>query len=96
MRTTQWRLAGPLLRNAASLIGVSHSEAAALTRHARLDDTQVIVIRNGGALPPPRAGTVPVPGRIVSSGRLVALQGTSPGHRGTAARHAARSPKPIC
>jgi glycosyltransferase involved in cell wall biosynthesis len=75
MRTTQWRLAGPLLRNAVSLIAVSRFEAAALTRHARLGDKPVIVIRNGGALPPPRTGTVAVPGRIVSSGRLERYKG---------------------
>ena len=75
MRTTQWRLAGPLLRNAVSLIAVSRFEAAALTRHARLGDKRVIVIRNGGALPPPRPGTVAVPGRIVSSGRLERYKG---------------------
>ena len=75
MRTTQWRLAGPLLRNAVSLIAVSRFEAAALTRHARLGDRRVIVIGNGGALPPPRPGTVAVPGRIVSSGRLVRYKG---------------------
>ena len=75
MRTTQWRLVGPLLRNAVSLIAVSRFEAAALTRHARLGDKPVIVIGNGGALPPPRPGTVAVPGRIVSSGRLVRYKG---------------------
>lgn len=75
MRTTQWRLAGPLLRNAAALIAVSRFEAAALTRHARLEDKRVIVIRNGGALPSPRAGTVAVPGRIVSVGRLERYKG---------------------
>jgi len=75
MRATQWRLAGPLLRDAASLIGVSNFEAAVLKRHARLGDKQVIVIRNGGALPPPRTGTAPVPGRIVSSGRLERFKG---------------------
>jgi glycosyltransferase involved in cell wall biosynthesis len=75
MRTTQWRLAGPLLRNAVSLIAVSRFEAAALTRHARLGDKPVVVIRNGGALPPPRTGTVAVPGRIVSSGRLERYKG---------------------
>ena len=75
IRTTQWRLAGPLLRNAVSLIAVSRFEAAALTRHARLGDKRVIVIRNGGALPPPRPGTVAVPGRIVSSGRLERYKG---------------------
>lgn len=75
MRTTQWRLAGPLLRNAVSLIAVSRFEAAALTRHARLGDKRVTVIRNGGALPPPRPGTAAVPGRIVSSGRLERYKG---------------------
>ena len=63
-------------------------EADALTRHARLGDRRVIVIGNGGALPPPRTGTVAVPGRIVSIGRLRTVQGTSAGHRGTAVRHA--------
>ena len=75
MRTTQWRLAGPLLRNAVSLVAVSRFEAAALARHARLGDKRVIMIRNGGALPSPRTGTVPVPGRIVSSGRLERYKG---------------------
>jgi glycosyltransferase involved in cell wall biosynthesis len=75
MRTTQWRLAGPLLRNAVALIAVSHFEAVALAQHARLGDKRVIVIRNGGALPSPRPGTVAVPGRIVSSGRLERYKG---------------------
>jgi glycosyltransferase involved in cell wall biosynthesis len=75
MRTSQWRLAGPLLRNAVSLIAVGRFEADALTRHARLGDRRVVVIRNGGALPPPRTGTVAVPGRIVSIGRLERYKG---------------------
>ena len=75
MRTTQWRLAGPLLRDAASLIAVSRFEAVTFARHARLGDKRVTVIRNGGALPSPRAGTVAVPGRIVSSGRLERYKG---------------------
>ena len=75
MRTTQWRLAGPLLRNAVSLIAVSRFEAAALTRDARLGDKPVIVIRNGGGLPSPRTGTVAIAGRIVSSGRLERYKG---------------------
>src|SRR5215470_2052890 len=75
MRATQWRLAGPLLRHAVSLIAVSRFEASALARHARLGDKRVTVIRNGGALPPPRTGTVAVPGRIVSSGRLERYKG---------------------
>jgi len=75
IRTTQWRLAGPLLRNAVSLVAVSGFEAVTLARHARLEDKPVIVIRNGGGLPSPRIGTVAVPGRIVSSGRLERYKG---------------------
>ena len=75
MRAPQWRLAGPLLRSAAALLAVSDFEAAALRQQAHLADKRVTVIRNGGALPPPRAGTVPVPGRIVSSGRLERYKG---------------------
>ena len=75
MRTTQWRLAGPLLRNAVALIAVSGFEAAALARHARLGDKRVMVIRNGGGLPSPPTGTVAVPGRIVSVGRLERYKG---------------------
>jgi glycosyltransferase involved in cell wall biosynthesis len=75
MRTTQWLLAGPLLRNAAALVAVSDFEAVTLARQARLGDKQVVVIRNGGTLPSPRAGTAAVPGRIVSSGRLERYKG---------------------
>ena len=75
MRTTQWRLAGPLLRNAAALIAVSRFEAVALARHARLGDKRVIVIRNGAGLPSPHTGTVAVPGRVVSVGRLERYKG---------------------
>jgi len=75
IRATQWRLAGPLLRNAVSLIAVSRFEADVLARHARLGDKRVVVIPNGGALPPPRPGTAAVPGRIVSSGRLERYKG---------------------
>jgi len=75
MRATQWRLAGPLLRHAVALIAVSHFEAAALARQARLGGKRVIVIRNGGVLPSPRSGTVAIPGRIISSGRLERYKG---------------------
>lgn len=75
IRTTQWRMAGPLLRKAVSLIAVSSFEAGILTRHAHLGDKKVIVIPNGGALPPPRVGTLAVPGRIISTGRLERYKG---------------------
>jgi glycosyltransferase involved in cell wall biosynthesis len=75
LRSTQWRLAGLLLRNAVSLVGVSRFEAQTLSEQARLRGKPVTVIRNGGTLPPPPAGTVAIPGRIVSSGRLERYKG---------------------
>ena len=75
LRGTQWRLLGPLLRNAASLIAVSRFEAAVFTRDARLGDKPVIMIRNGGSVPAPRAETAVVPGQILSVGRLERYKG---------------------
>jgi glycosyltransferase involved in cell wall biosynthesis len=75
LRSTQWRLTGPLLRNAASLIGVSYFEAETVSTQARLNGKPVTVIRNGGTLPRPPATTAVVPGRIVSSGRLERYKG---------------------
>jgi glycosyltransferase involved in cell wall biosynthesis len=75
IRSTQWRLIGPLLRGAAQLIGVSRFEADAVARPARLGRKNLTVIRNGGTLPPPPAGISAVPGRIVSSGRLERYKG---------------------
>ena len=53
LRSAQWRLVGPLLREASALIAVSQFEALTMTRQARLEDGSVIVIRNGGTLPEP-------------------------------------------
>jgi glycosyltransferase involved in cell wall biosynthesis len=75
MRSIQWRLAGPLLRNAVSLVGVSRFEAEAMSRHAGLGDKPVDVIYNGGTLPAPPSQTAQVPGRIVSIGRLERYKG---------------------
>ena len=75
LRSIQWRLAGPLLRNAESLIGVSHFEAKTISEQARLVSGSVSVIRNGGTLPPPPEGTTVVTGRIVTSGRLEKYKG---------------------
>lgn len=75
MRSTQWRLIGPLLRDAVALVGVSRFEADTLSRQARLGDKPVKVIRNGGTLPPVPVGTDVIPGRIISSGRLERYKG---------------------
>ena len=75
LRTIQWRAIGPLLRNAASLVAVSHFEADTLSAQALLNGKPISVIRNGGTLPPPIPGTRVVPGRIVSCGRLERYKG---------------------
>jgi glycosyltransferase involved in cell wall biosynthesis len=75
LRPAQWRVLGPLLRDAIALIGVSQFEAKTLSDSAHLDRDTVRVIRNGGTLPLPAPGTVTVPGRIVSSGRLERYKG---------------------
>jgi glycosyltransferase involved in cell wall biosynthesis len=75
LRALQWRLIGPLLRDAAALVAVSRFEAATLSQQARLGGRPISVIRNGGTLPPPPPGTEPVPGRVVSCGRLERYKG---------------------
>lgn len=75
LRSAQWRLVGPLLRRARALIAVSRFEAATMVRQARLDSSSVMMIRNGGTLPTPTSGVVPIPGRIISSGRLERYKG---------------------
>jgi glycosyltransferase involved in cell wall biosynthesis len=75
LRALQWRVIGPLLRKAASLVAVSRFEADSLSAQARLGSKPVTVIRNGGTMPPPAPGTQVVPGRIVSCGRLERYKG---------------------
>ena len=75
LRAIQWRLVGPLLRKAASLVAVSRFEANTLSAQARLGNKPITVIRNGGTLPPPPPGTQVIPGRIVSCGRLERYKG---------------------
>lgn len=75
LRSIQWRFAGPLLRHAVSLVGVSHFEAKTISNQARLGSRPILVIRNGGTLPPPPEGTSVIPGRIVTSGRLEKYKG---------------------
>jgi len=75
LRAIQWRVIGPLLRNAASLVAVSRFEADSLSAQAHLHGKPVTIIRNGGTLPPPPAGTQVVPGRVVSCGRLERYKG---------------------
>jgi glycosyltransferase involved in cell wall biosynthesis len=75
LRDLQWKTLGPLLRGAAHLIGVSRFEARIFLEKARLDQERISVIRNGGGLPLVNTGFPPIPGRIVSSGRLELYKG---------------------
>lgn len=75
LRSLQWRFIGPQLRNAAALIGVSHFEADAISRQARLNGRTVSVIRNGGTLPAPPNEVRAIPGRIITCGRLEKYKG---------------------
>lgn len=75
LRSLQWRALGPLLRGAERLVGVSRFEARTFLRYAAVDPARLSVIRNGGGLPLPKLEVPPVPGRIVSSGRLERYKG---------------------
>jgi glycosyltransferase involved in cell wall biosynthesis len=75
LRSTQWWLLGPLLRGASALVAVSRFEGDTVSEQARLGDKPVTVIRNGGTLPPPAAGTVSSKGLIISPGRLERYKG---------------------
>lgn len=75
LRDRQWKLLAPLLRGASALIGVSRFERGLFEQATGIDPERFTVIRNGGSLPPVPAGVRPVPGRIVSSGRLERYKG---------------------
>ena len=75
LRSLQWRVIGPLLRKAESLVAVSRFEADSLSAQAHLSGNPVTVIPNGGTMPPPAPGTHAIPGRIVSPGRLERYKG---------------------
>jgi glycosyltransferase involved in cell wall biosynthesis len=75
LRATQWRILGPLLRRAASLVAVSRFEADTMSAQAHLRGKSITIIRNGGTLPPPPPDTQVIPGRIVSCGRLERYKG---------------------
>lgn len=74
LRDVQWKVLAPLLRRADHLIAVSRFEKAYFSRVTGVDPDRFTVIGNGGALPE-APGVVPVPGRIVTSGRLERYKG---------------------
>ncbi|PRY15982.1 glycosyltransferase family 4 protein [Kineococcus rhizosphaerae] len=74
-RGVQYRVLAPLLRRAARLIAVSRFERSAFAAVTGLPEDRFSVIPNGGALPPSPVAVPPVPGRIVTSGRLERYKG---------------------
>lgn len=74
-RDLQWRVLAPLLRRADRLVAVSRFERGHFSAAAGIDPDRFVVIPNGGVLPPTPADLLPVPGRIVSSGRLEKYKG---------------------
>ena len=82
MRDAQWTALGPLLRSADHLIAVSRFERRHFAQALKIGEDRFTVVPNGGALPSPATDDLPVPGRIVSSGRLERYKGH---HRAIAA-----------
>ncbi|GAB1691026.1 hypothetical protein KRM28CT15_28290 [Krasilnikovia sp. M28-CT-15] len=75
LRSLQWTALGPMVRGAAHVVAVSRSEARIFQQLARVPTERLSVIRNGGGLPLNQCRVEPVPGRIVSSGRLERYKG---------------------
>lgn len=75
VRGLQWRVLTPLLAGAARLIPVSRFEKKRFSAITGIAAERFTVIPNGGALPAVPADVLPVPGRIVSSGRLERYKG---------------------
>lgn len=65
----------PLLARAAELIAVSRFERSRFSTITHLPLDRFSVIANGGALPPVPTDATPVPGSIVTSGRLEKYKG---------------------
>jgi glycosyltransferase involved in cell wall biosynthesis len=75
MRALQWKAAGPSLRRAAHVVAVSRWESRLFQEQAGVDPDRMSVIRNGGGLPPANPAVEPIPGKIISSGRLERYKG---------------------
>ena len=74
-RSTQWRILAPLLRRAAAIVAVSRFERQVFQEACRIEASRFTVIPNGGNLPAGADRPAPVPGRIVSAGRLERYKG---------------------
>jgi glycosyltransferase involved in cell wall biosynthesis len=74
-RGPQFRALTPLLRGADRLVAVSRFERRRVSALTGIPLEHFTVIGNGGALPPVTTDVTPVPGRIISSGRLERYKG---------------------
>ncbi len=75
VRSAQWKALAPLLRGASRLVAVSRFEQRLFGEAIGIDPDEILLIQNGGGLPAPLQPVDPVPGRIVSSGRLERYKG---------------------
>ena len=75
IRDTQWQALGPLLRHATTLVAVSRFEQQLFQKACQLEASAVRLIQNGGSLLASAVPASPIPGRIVSSGRLEQYKG---------------------
>lgn len=75
LRAIQWRILGPLLRNADSIVAVSHFEKHLFQKLCSIQDVRIKIIPNGGDLSGAAEHAAIVPGLIVSSGRLERYKG---------------------
>jgi glycosyltransferase involved in cell wall biosynthesis len=74
-RRLQWHALGPLLRGAAVLVAVSRFEQLMFQKACQIAPSCFRIIPNGGDISPGTAPTQPIPGRIVSCGRLERYKG---------------------
>ena len=75
MRSLQWKAMGRTIRGAAHCIAVSRFEAETFIAGVGVERDRVSVVGNGGGLPAPTPGVVPVPGKVMSVGRLERYKG---------------------
>ena len=90
----QTHILTPLLARADRLIAVSRFEKKRFAADTGIPAERFTVINNGGALPPVPTAVQPVPGTIVSSGRLEKYKGHHRGDRGRCRWFARRSRTP--
>lgn len=75
LRNKQWQALTPLLSGAQVIVATSRFEQRLFRQVCSLDAAQFQIVPNGGDLPGLMAPVQPIPGRIVSCGRLERYKG---------------------